>query len=104
MPDPVPVNPIVPSSIRPPVSPLTTYPTYKNEPSITSLQVRQEKEAQLRANDQHWQRRLTQLEETHAKINQLMEQEFNSAVCNLSSYQIIFYTYFKCIHYLNSFV
>lgn len=50
------------------------------QPRITSLQVRQEKEAELRANDLHWQKRICQLEETHQKINQLMEQEYNCAV------------------------
>lgn len=46
----------------------------------TSLQIRQEKEAELRANDQHWQRRINQLEETHQKINEIMEREYSAAV------------------------
>lgn len=85
--------------MRPQVPP-SFYPNYRNEPSFTSLQIRQEKEAELRANDQHWQKRINQLEETHEKINQLMEQEYNCAVCKLKSYRIILYLHLKCYNSL----
>lgn len=59
---------------------------------LTSLQIRQEKEAELRANDQHWQRRVNQLEESHQKINEMMEKEYIAAV-SVSLIFFLFYMY-----------
>lgn len=65
---------------------------------LTSLQIRQEKEAELRANDLHWQKRINQLEETHQKINDIMESEYKAAVCKLiDSYYLIMYYYVNCM-------
>lgn len=55
-------------------------PVYTHAPGLTSLQIRQEKEAELRANDAHWQRRINQLEQQHHQISELMEREYSAAV------------------------
>jgi coiled-coil-helix-coiled-coil-helix domain-containing protein 3 len=45
----------------------------------TSLEIRQDKEAALRENDQYWEKRLKTLEENHMMINRKMEEEYKKA-------------------------
>lgn len=58
-------------------------PFYLNEPSLTSLQLRQANVAELKNNDEYWQNRLKALEANHKKINEIMEQETQRAVSQL---------------------
>lgn len=59
---------------------------YQGAPTITALQVRKEKEAELFANDQYWANRLKNQEAEFLKNSKIMEQEFNDTV---SSYGFI---------------
>ncbi|XP_049772095.1 MICOS complex subunit MIC19-like [Schistocerca cancellata] len=52
----------------------------ENEPSKTSLEVRREKEAEIRNNDVYWERRLAKLQDTHNRVNRRMEEEYEAAV------------------------
>lgn len=45
----------------------------------TSLEIRQDKEAALRENDQYWERRLKTLEDNHMLISRKMEEEYKKA-------------------------
>lgn len=56
-----------------------------NEPSLTTLQLRQANVAELQKNDEYWQNRMKHLEENHKKINEVMEQETQRAVSNNSN-------------------
>lgn len=53
------------------------------EPSLTSMQVRREKEQELRANDIYWTKRLQSLEANLQKTNQIMEKEYNDAIVDV---------------------
>lgn len=53
---------------------------YQGSPTITAMQVRKEKEAELFANDQYWANRLEHQEREFLKNNKIMEQEFDQAV------------------------
>lgn len=50
------------------------------EPSLTTLQLRQEKLDELRKNDLYWERRIENLQKNHAKIQEIMELEYKKAV------------------------
>ncbi|XP_058812279.1 MICOS complex subunit MIC19 isoform X2 [Topomyia yanbarensis] len=53
------------------------------EPSLTSLQIRREKEQELRANDIYWAKRLQNLEANLQKTNQILEKEYNDAIIDV---------------------
>lgn len=53
---------------------------YQSAPTITAMQVRKEKEAELFANDQYWANRLKKQEDEFLKNNKIMEKEFNDTV------------------------
>lgn len=53
---------------------------YYGEPTITAIEVRRQKEIELRNNDLYWAKRLTQLEQNLQKTNSILEKEYNSAV------------------------
>ncbi|XP_062536776.1 MICOS complex subunit MIC19 [Armigeres subalbatus] len=53
------------------------------EPSLSSLQVRREKEQELRANDVYWTKRLQTLEANLQKTNQILEKEYNDAIVDV---------------------
>ncbi|CAO1319522.1 unnamed protein product [Diamesa hyperborea] len=53
---------------------------YQGSPTITSMQVRKEKEAELFANDQYWGNRLKKQESDFLKNNKIMEKEFTDTV------------------------
>lgn len=65
-----------------PIQGAKTPAVYYNEPSITSMQVKRDKEAELKSNDIYWSKRLTALEENLKKTNQIMEKEYEDAVSN----------------------
>lgn len=66
--------------INPPQGVIIPGQFYLNEPSLTSLQLRQANVAELKKNDEYWQNRLKALEANHKKINEVMEQETQRAV------------------------
>uniref|UniRef100_U5EQ92 Putative head-elevated expression protein n=1 Tax=Corethrella appendiculata TaxID=1370023 RepID=U5EQ92_9DIPT len=69
-----------PSSYTNPVPhPNTLY----SEPSLTSMQVRIEKENELKKNDLYWAQRLKELETNLQKTNQIMEKQYNDAVADV---------------------
>lgn len=74
---PVPSPSQIPTAI--PTSPHTTT-VYYGEPTITALEVRRQKEQELRNNDLYWAKRLTQLEQSLQKTNSILEKEYNAAV------------------------
>jgi hypothetical protein len=49
-------------------------------PTITAMQVRKEKEAELLANDQYWTGRLKKQEDEFLKNNKILEKEFDDTV------------------------
>lgn len=55
-------------------------PLFLNEPSLTSLQLRQAHVAELKKNDEYWENRIKTLESNHKKINEIMDKEFSKAV------------------------
>ncbi|KAJ6644664.1 MICOS complex subunit MIC25 [Pseudolycoriella hygida] len=65
------------------VSPQPT--VYYAEPIITALEVRRQKEQELRNNDLYWAKRLAQLEKTLQKTNSILEKEYNAAVDDVRS-------------------
>uniref|UniRef100_A0A182QS11 Head-elevated expression protein n=1 Tax=Anopheles farauti TaxID=69004 RepID=A0A182QS11_9DIPT len=66
---------------NPPASPAVVY---QNElPALTSMQVRQEKERELRENDVYWTQRLKALEANLAQTNQVLEKEYSDAVADV---------------------
>lgn len=53
---------------------------YQGASTITAMQVRKEKEAELFANDQYWANRLKNQEAEFLKNSKIMEKEFNDTV------------------------
>lgn len=51
------------------------------EPTVTALEVRRQKEQELRNNDLYWQRRLQQQELQLKQTNAILEKEYNETVC-----------------------
>lgn len=68
--------------VAPPAAgPFVTAPLlFLNEPSLTSLQLRQAHVAELKKNDEYWQNRIKTMENNHKKINEIMDNEFSKAV------------------------
>lgn len=62
----------------PPQIPTVIYQS--SAPTITAMQVRKEKEAELFANDQYWGDRLKKQEDEFLKNNKILEKEFNDTV------------------------
>lgn len=81
-PGPVASAPQVPAAI--PAAPQTAT-VYYGEPTITALEVRRQKEQELRNNDLYWAKRLSQLEQTLQKTNSILEKEYNAAVDDVRS-------------------
>lgn len=65
--------------------PPQTTTAYYGEPTITALEVRRQKEQELRNNDLYWAKRLSQLEQTLQKTNSILEKEYNAAVDDVRS-------------------
>lgn len=53
---------------------------YQGSSTITAMQVRKEKEAELFANDQYWANRLKNQEAEFLKNSKIMEKEFSDTV------------------------
>lgn len=53
---------------------------YQGATTITAMQVRKEKEAELFANDQYWANRLANQQAEFTKNSKIMEKEFNETV------------------------
>lgn len=53
---------------------------YQGASTITAMQVRKEKEAELFANDQYWANRLKNQEAEFLKNSKIMEKEFTDTV------------------------
>lgn len=49
------------------------------EPTLSSMQLLQEKEIELRKNDKYWEQRLAKLQENHRDVNRVLEEEYNKA-------------------------
>lgn len=81
-PGPVPTSSQIPITLAP--SPQTTT-VYYGEPTITALEVRRQKEQELRNNDLYWAKRLTQLEHSLQKTNSILEKEYNAAIDDVRS-------------------
>ncbi|XP_029039444.1 MICOS complex subunit MIC25 [Osmia bicornis bicornis] len=58
---------------------VTSYPQL----TITALKIQQQKEQELRNQDQYWQKRLENLQHRHAKINHIIDVEYKKAVNEL---------------------
>lgn len=80
-PSPIPTASQIPTTL--PSSQTTT--VYYGEPTITALEVRRQKEQELRNNDLYWAKRLAQLEQTLQKTNSILEKEYNAAVDDVRS-------------------
>uniref|UniRef100_A0A182YCV0 Uncharacterized protein n=1 Tax=Anopheles stephensi TaxID=30069 RepID=A0A182YCV0_ANOST len=65
---------------NPPVPPSVVY---QGELPLTSMQVLQEKERELRENDVYWTQRLKALEANLARTNQVLEKEYSDAVADV---------------------
>ncbi|CAD7093872.1 unnamed protein product [Hermetia illucens] len=50
------------------------------EPTITAIEVRRQKDAELAQNDLYWRRRMAQHEQTLNKTNAIMEKEYSAAI------------------------
>lgn len=77
------VSTIVPSSIPSTYGNPSPYPPpgiAYGEPTITAIEVRRQKEAELTQNDLYWQERLGNLEQTLNRTNTIMEKEYSAAV------------------------
>lgn len=48
--------------------------------TMSAIDVRRQMEDSLKQNDEHWQQRMAQLEETLKKTNAILEQEYSAAV------------------------
>ncbi|XP_045462647.1 MICOS complex subunit MIC19 [Harmonia axyridis] len=57
-------------------------PLFLQEPSLTSLQIRQQKLEELKKNDEYWENRIKNLEDCHRKINDIMEDEYKKTLDN----------------------
>lgn len=57
---------------------------YYYGPSLTSIRILQEKEKELKESEEYWNRRIRSMENHHAKLNQIMENEYNKAVVEIS--------------------
>jgi len=75
-------SPQIPSTLT---SPPQVTTVYYGEPTITALEVRRQKEQELRNNDLYWAKRLTHLEQTLQKTNSILEKEYNAAVDDVRS-------------------
>lgn len=57
---------------------------YYPELTMSALQMQQQKEEELKRQDQYWQRRLRNLEDGYQKINHILEDEYKKAASETS--------------------
>lgn len=55
------------------------------EPSMTSLQIRQQKEAEIRNNDAYWERRIAKLQESNSRVARKLEEEYEAAIRDVNN-------------------
>ncbi|KAL3284018.1 hypothetical protein HHI36_018188 [Cryptolaemus montrouzieri] len=60
--------------------PFVGVPFFLQEPSLTSLQIRQQKLEELKKNDEYWENRMKNLEDCHKKINDIMDEEYKKTL------------------------
>lgn len=58
---------------------------FQGEPTITALEVRRQKEEELKKNDLYWSKRLQQQEETLKQTQLLLETEYKKTVSSIFS-------------------
>ncbi|XP_060535118.1 MICOS complex subunit MIC25 [Cylas formicarius] len=58
----------------------TVQPVYVSEPSTTSLEIRRSHVAELSKNDEYWAGRLKHVEDSHRRMNQVMQDEYQKAL------------------------
>lgn len=58
---------------------------YHSELTISALQIQQQKEQELQAQNQYWQRRLQNLEKKHSMIDHILEEEYKKAMNEFST-------------------
>lgn len=81
-PDTAQSSPQIPTTV---ITPPQTTTVYYGEPTITALEVRRQKELELRNNDLYWAKRLAQLEHSLQLTNSILEKEYNAAIDNVRS-------------------
>jgi hypothetical protein len=74
---------------------------YQSAPTITAMQVRREKEAELSANDQYWGERLKKQEDEFLKNNKILEKEFNDTVCTVPIHWMFSIDFFLMLFFLD---
>lgn len=67
------------------VAPSFGYPVYYYpELTMSALQIQQQKEEELKQQDQYWEKRLRNLEDSYQAINRILEDEYNKATQDIS--------------------
>ena len=57
---------------------------YYYGPSIASIRLLQEKEKELKESEEYWTKRIANMEKHHARLNQIMKNEYNKAIVEIS--------------------
>ncbi|XP_055922382.1 MICOS complex subunit mic25a [Eupeodes corollae] len=70
-------NPSPPQSTT--LAAMSQFPRLVGEPTITAMEMRRQKEIELRENDEIWRTRMAQLEQNLNKTNAVMEKQYNAA-------------------------
>lgn len=81
VPKPIPPPAPVPTSAPAQTYPVQSYPEY----TITAYKMQQQKELELQAQDQYWQKRLENLKLTHEKINRVFQEEYKRAMDEIAN-------------------
>ncbi|XP_055858010.1 MICOS complex subunit mic25a [Episyrphus balteatus] len=68
------------SNPTPAAAAMSPYPRLAGEPTVTAMEMRRQKEIELRENDQIWRTRIAKLEQTLNKTNDVMEKEYSAAI------------------------
>lgn len=73
-----PTSPVV----APSVPPSEPYPAVHSHPeyTITAYKMQQQKEIELQAQDQYWQKRLNNLKLSHERITRIFQEEYKRAM------------------------
>lgn len=59
-------------------------PAFLYEPSLTSIQLRQDNLKNLKDNDDYWEKRVKNLQKNHEEIKKVMETEYEKAMNEVS--------------------
>lgn len=63
-------------------------PIYYSDITMSALRIQQQKEEELKIQEQYWQKRLQNLKEGYQKIEHILEEEYKRAVNETSNTQI----------------